>query len=374
MIPIEEEFDENRSDALDLGELYRTLLENRKIIKWVTAFFFALGILVAIFTPNQYESRVVLMPEMESQGSDAGSLLQSYGGFLGLGELGSLGSMNEGVIPPQVYPMIVQSPSFLHRILSEELYFSELEMTLSGYQYFEEFYRPAFFELLTDYTIKLPSRFSDPQYPPSLPDWVMTRIEVENPIVLSDKQLETIDLVKDRLEVILNVESGVLNISVVMPDRAGAAQFTNRIVSYLKEFLESYSTQKAKEDLEFTELQFDEARSYFDIKQEELATFLDQNSNISSAKVRAQEQKLQAEFDIAYNRYQNVSDKLLEARVKVQESTPVFKTIQELNVPATASQPNRPLLIIFLLALGLFFSFITVAVLDLWQKIGRKLE
>lgn len=370
---MDEEYDRNRNDAVSLKELYHTLLYHKKLIKRFLIAFILLGILAAIFTPNYYESEAVLMPEMKSQSSEAGSLLQSYGGFLGLGDVGSLGSGKEGIISPQVYPMIVKSPAFLNIILSDSLYFSEKDTVITGYDYFENLYRPSFFELVGEYTVKLPSKFSPVQYPPTLPEWVRDKMELGSPIQLSDRKLKTIDRLSDQIDVELNIESGVLNVKVVMPDRAAAAQIIGSVINHLKRFVEEYSTQKAKEDLEFAEIQFEQARQYFEEKQEELATFLDQNSNISSARVRSREQKLQAEFDIAYNRYQNVSDKLLEAQVNVQEHTPVFKTIQELNVPATASGPNRPAMVILLAVIGLFLSFIVIAVMDLFSKIRQKI-
>lgn len=374
LIPLDEEFDKNRKDAVSLQELYHTLLYHKKLVRRFFIAFVVLGLLAAIFTPNYYESEAVLMPEMKSQSGDAGNLLQSYGGFLGLGDIGSLGSSQEGVISPQVYPMIIQSPAFLDIILSDSLYFSERDTVLTGYEYFDNLYRPSFFELVGEYTVKLPSKFSPTQYPPSLPEWAREKMELESPIQLSDQKLKTVDRLSSQIDVELNIESGVLNVQVVMPDRAAAAQIIGNVINHLKHFVEEYSTQKAKEDLKFAEIQFEQARQYFEEKQEELATFLDQNSNISSARVRSREQKLQAEFDIAYNRYQNVSDKLLEAQVNVQEHTPVFKTIQELNVPATASGPNRPAIVILLAVIGLFLSFIVIAVADLLTKIRQKIN
>jgi hypothetical protein len=343
------------------------------LIKKVVALFFIVGVIAAIINPNEFESRSVLMPETKTSSTDAGNLLQTYGGILGLGGIGGMSDSKEGVIPPQVYPMIVNSPTFIDYLLREEFYFSELDTTISGYEFFEHFYRPTFFELIANYTVKLPSKIFGPQYPPELPDWLAEELTGEILIQLSDRELDIVQKMIDRIDVTLNVETGVLFISILFPDRAASAQVNRNMIHRLKEFVEEYSTQKAKEDLAFTEIQYEQAQQYFDEVQEELATFLDKNVNISSARVRAQEQKLMAEFDIAYNRYQNVSDRLLEAKVNVQENTPVFKTIQEVNVPTTASQPKRVMIIILFVITGFVVSFLMIAVRDVWQSIRYKI-
>ena len=337
------------------------------------AVFFVIGLVAAIVNPSEYLSEAVLMPETKSSSTDAGNLLQTYGGVLGLGGLGGLSDMQEGVIPPQVYPMIVSSPSFIDYALKQDYFFSELDLTMSGYTFFEEYYKPTLFGWIANYTIKLPSKIFGPQYPPELPDWLASETDFENSIRLSDRELEIVQKMIDRIEVNLNVETGVLTMSILFPDRAAAAQLNRNMINRLKVFVEEYSTQKAKEDLVFTELQYEQAQEFFDEAQENLVTFLDRNTNITSARVRGQEQRLMAEFDIAYGRYQNVSDRLLEAKVKVQEFTPVFKTIQEINVPTTASQPKRIMLIILAIIFGVVIAFLVVATRDVYNKVRLKL-
>lgn len=373
LIPIDEEREKTSDNAVDMVELYHTLRDRSGLIKKIVLFFFIAGLAAAIINPNEFLSEAVLMPETKSSSTDAGSLLQTYGGVLGLGGLGSLSEGKEGVIPPQVYPMIVNSPAFIDYTLREEIYFSELDTTITGYKFFEEFYKPTLFELIANYSIKLPSKIFGPQYPPVLPDWLAEEIDAERAIQLSDRELEIVKKMIKRIEVDLNVETGVLNMSILFPDRAAAAQLNRNMIERLKYFVEEYSTQKAKEDLAFTEIQYEQAQQFFDEAQEDLVSFLDKNTNISSARLRGEEQKLMAEFDIAYGRYQNVSDRLLEARVKVQEFTPVFKTIQEINVPTTANQPKRLIIIILSVIAGFVVSFLWIAGADVVQNIKRKL-
>lgn len=373
LVPMGEETDPNRKDAVDLVALYRKLISRSGLIKKIVAVFLFFGILAALLSPNEYLSESVLMPELKSSSSEAGSLLQSYGGMFGLGEMSALSSGKEDVIPPQVYPMIVQSPAFQHSLLNEQLYFSDLDTTITGYEYFERHYSPSLHELIADYTIKLPSKIWGPQYPPGLPDRLAADFLEENVIQLSDQQLEIVEKMNNRIEVSLNIESGVLYASALMPDRAASAQLNRNMIAKLKRFVEEYSTQKAKEDLEFAEVQYEQAQEFFEEAQQNLASFLDQNLNLSSARVMAREQRLQAEFDIAYNRFQNVSDRLLEAKVNVQELTPVFKTIQEVNVPVSTHRPHRIFIVLIALISGLFTAFIVIAGIDIYGKVKDKL-
>src|SRR5699024_1084364 len=141
---------------------------------------------------------------------------------------------------------------------------------------------------------------------------------------LKGGELEIRNDVKERVDIERSTETGLLTVTGKMPDAIAAAQGNQLVISMLKGYIGSYSTKKAKEDLVFAETQHQQARQQLEDVQRELASFLDQNMNLSTAKSRAQEQRLQTEFDLAYNMYNNVSQQLMEARMKVQEQTPVF--------------------------------------------------
>lgn len=313
------------------------------------------------------------MPEMKSSESSAGDLLQSYGGMLGLGDIGSMELSKEGTIAPEVYPKIMESFTFQHRLLQEEIYFSEQDTTASGYTYFEDIRNLSLFEFLVEYTIKLPEKFSSPKPVQQLPDWLRSQFNEDKVVELSSDELEIIQDMKDRVTIELSSETGVLTVTATMPDAIAAAQVNRKAINMLKDFIKAYSTQKAKEDLAFAQTQHEQAQERFMQAQDELATFLDQNVNLGTAKSRAPEQRLQAEFDLTYSMYNNVSQQLMEAKMKVQEQTPVFKPLQSVNVPIEKSQPQRILILILSFLVGLVVSFLYIAGRDVYGKVKQQM-
>ncbi|SHF03801.1 Chain length determinant protein [Fodinibius roseus] len=354
-------------------ELFRLLRNQRRLIAKITGGFLILGLAIALFSPVEYTSEALLMPEMKSSESSAGDMLENYGGLLGLGSMGSMDLSKEGTIAPEVYPKIVQSLGFQHKLLNQDIYFSKLDTTVNGYNYFEDIRNLSLFEILLEYTLGLPSKIRSPEPPAPLPDWLRKEFDEAAVVELADDELEIIGAMQERISIELEGETGVLTVKATMPDAIAAAQVNGTVINMLKEFVKSYSTQKAKEDLVFAETQHKQARDRLEEVQGELASFLDQNVNLATAKSQAREQRLQAEFDLAYNMYNNVSQQLMEAKMKVQEQTPVFKALQAANVPTQKSKPQRILILILSFFAGLIASFFYITGRNIYDNVSRQL-
>ena len=311
------------------------------------------------------------MPEMQDSESGAGSLLQNYGGLLGLSGMGSMDLSEEGQISPEVYPKIVQSLTFQSELLDDSLYFSDLDTTLTVHAYFKEWYSPSFFELTKEYTIQLPEKFSSPRQLSKRLIELFNREELEH---VSKEELETIKELRERIFIELDIQTGVMTVTASLPDAAAAAQLCKTTINLLTDYLKNYRTQKAKEDLEFAEEQYQEGRRQFKEAQAALAEFLDKNVNLSTAKAKAQEQLLQAEFDLAYDIYNNVAQKRIEARMKVQEKTPVFKVLQAVNVPLESSGLHPVLILLLAGMVGLIASIFIISGKHAYFSFKQKYE
>jgi len=360
LIPVDDNGNSG-GNAVNIVELMKYVRDQYRIIAKITGCFLLIGLLIAIFSPVEYTSEALLMPEMKSSDSSVGELLKDYGSILGMGDMGSMDMSSEGTIAPEVYPKIVSSLSFQNQLLEHKVYFANIDTTVSGYTYFKEVKEWSFFELIVEYTLGLPGKISGEKEIRQLPDWLREQFNKNKVIELTKKDLEVIREMEDRIEIELDSGTGVLTVSSQMPDPIAAAQINNQVISILKDFVEEYSTQKAKEDLAFAKEQHKQAKSRFEKVQNKLATFLDQNVKLSTAKSQSEEQRLQAEFDLAYNAYNSISQQLMKAKMDVQEKTPVFKPIQSVNVPNEKSEPKRFLILVLSLIVGIIVSFFFVA-------------
>ncbi|MAO66092.1 MAG: hypothetical protein CL666_13945 [Balneola sp.] len=348
LVPVEEwEEDQNGEREIDLIELARYIWDNRSTIYKFVAVGIVLGLTVALLSPKEYQSGATLMPEMQSTESGASRLLQQYGGLLGMSGGGNMeggGSM----IPPQLYPQIVQSLPFQLELLNEEVEFPRFETSTTVYTFFDEVYTPSVLTHIKGYTIGLPGKIIG-LFKEEAPKAALPRgFETDSVISVTKNQMAIIDNMRERVSISLNEETGVINLTVTMPDPQASAQLAQTSIGLMKEYVVNYRTRKAEEDLRFAREQLEMAKAEFETVQNRLAEFRDSNINLSSARAQTQEQRLQSEYDLAFNVYNSVAQQVEQAKLKVQEQTPVVSVLQPVQVPVDDETSGLLILIGFI--------------------------
>lgn len=369
LVPVEEwdGRNENGENEIDLVELAKHIWENRSTIYKFVAIGIVLGLAVALLSSKEYQSGATLMPEMPSE-SGASSLLQQYGGLLGMSGSADLGA--EGMIPPQLYPQIVQSLPFQLELLNQEVRFDEFDTTATVYTFFDEINTPSVFSYITGYTIGLPGKiiglFQEKDPKMGLP----RGFEADSIISVTKEQMEIIDNMRGRVNVALSEETGVINLTVEMPDPNAAAQVAKTSIELIKEYVTLYRTRKAQEDLQFSQEQLESAEERFREAQDRLAEFRDANINLSTARAQTQQQRLQSEYDLTFNVYNSMAQQVEQAKLKVQEQTPVVSVLQPVQVPVDDETSGARILVISLF-LAFFFGTAFVLMTYLF-KMKRK--
>ena len=371
-------------DEIDLADLIRQIWA-RKWIVWITTLVvFLLGVFVAVVSPEEYEASVVLMPQSSEVSSGVGSgFLRQFGGLAGLG-LGSAGG--NGTLSPALYPEVTKSTPFFLDIIEKDMYFSTLDTTVTFAQYFGEIEQPGVLDYVKRYTLGLPqmilnipvrliNAFDDAQ-----PALLVQENKVPNqadtttsgPLTLTGRQLGVIGKLRGRIQTSIE-DNNTVRISVMMPDPMVAAETTEMAADYLTNYILEYRTDKAQQDLIFVQKQYDEKKDRYNAIQRELARFRDRNLNIISETARIQQEQLEAENQLAFSLYQSLAQQLEQAKVKVQEETPVFKVLEPIQVPLGKSKPNRELIITLSLFLGVFLGLGIVFLQILYKNFKKSL-
>jgi len=354
-IPIEYMPNNINEDEFDLVDLIMPIWDGRKTILKIVILFAFMGLFVALFSGEEFESEAILMPEVQqAQQGRAGQLLQQFGGAFGLGG-GSISNGTTTSLPPMIYPRIVNSLGFQKELLNKELYFSSYDIKTTLPDFFDNHYHRPLTAVFVDYTIKLPftlrSWFSSNNRDLSTPEIEDTRL-----LSFSQREMLLIENIRDRISVNIDQESGLLNIRSKLPDARASAELNRAVIDMLKEYAIEYSIEKSRQDLEFIEEQHESARDRFRTAQISLADFRDQNITLSTARAQTELERLQDEKDLVYNVYNSLSQQLEQARLKVQEQTPVFTEIQTANIPTERSEPKRAMLIVIFLVVGFLLS------------------
>lgn len=358
LVPVKEWEGRDSGDTeIDLLELAKYIWDNRATIYKFTALGIVLGLAIALLSPKEYRSGATLIPEVQNAESGASRLLDQYGGLLGLG--GGLNLEGGGMIPPQLYPQIVQSLPFQLELLNSETEFPAFDTSATVYEFLDEIYTPSVFSYAKEYTIGLPGKifglFREQEEPRPLP----SGLEPESIVSVTKEQMEIIENMRGRVSISLDEETGVISLSVTMPDPQAAAQLADQSINLLREYVVTYRTRKAEEDLQFAREQLEMAKAEFEAVQDRLAEFRDSNINLSTARAQTQQQRLQSEYDLAFNVYNSLAQQVEQAKLKVQEQTPVVSVLQPVQVPVDDETSGLKILIVFTFLFGFAgFSYI----------------
>ena len=347
---------------LDLLELVVDVWKERRIIRTSVLIFFIWGVFHLSFGPKNYESQSVLIQEARTQGSQAQQLLQRLGGI----NFGSTG-VEQGSLPPTLYPRIVESTDFQYALLYEDIEFARFNEPINLFQFFSEYYTPSFrertYSFLIDYTVKLPItlyRIGSNLLQNSSSETDTVQVEADNRIrILSSKERQALRQLKGRI--IVTVDGNLITVVTRLPDSKATAEINVTVVEKIQEYVTKYRIEKARQNLEFTESQLVEARERYEDAQQTLAQFLDQNISLATATARTEQEHLQNQRDLTYNIYNSISQEVEQARLTLQEETPVFSTLERSNLP-TSTMGGSFFLILIFLTLGVVVGVISVFV------------
>jgi len=352
-----------QEDEIDLIELARKIWAERKLIVKTAGVFLALGLLVAFGSTTEYRSEARLLPELRKEEGGASGLISRFSGLAGI-DLGMMGGVD--AISPQLYPEVLKSTPFMLHLLNTRVQIPSLDTTATVYEYMTELKKTSLMGYIGKFTVGLPGtimklfRKEDSQPANSS--------EKKGPIRITKMQYETIQELQNRIRANTDQKNGVITVSAEFPDPELAAQVAEEAVDYLQEYITDYRTTKAANDLAFIQEQHDRAREDFEQAQQALATFRDQNRNVISARAQSEEERLQAEYNLAFNVYNSLAQQLEQARIKVQEETPVYTQLDPVKIPAEKSKPRRMVILSIFCILSVTLSILWIVIKSLFTR------
>lgn len=339
---------QHNTDGLTIGlaDVVRFVKDGfRTIILWCFIFG-VMGIIWALTRPFEYSSGVQLLPELPSQGGSTISRLSSLAGLAGL-DLDELNSTE--AIRPDLYPSILQTTPFALHILNQKVYVEEFAKTMTLQDYFTQ--HKAGFSLW--------SLFSSEN---NTTQTLLDTSKSEQVIKLTKIQEIFVKDIKSRISAGIDKKSGIINIGVKMPEAAMAATVARFSMDYLTHYVTNYRTEKAQKDLKFLTDRTTEARKRYEQAQNSLSSRKDRSLNLVMNVAQDPIKKLQYDFDLAYNLYSELSRQLEQAKIKVQQETPVFKVHEPPQVPLQRSEPKRTIIVLIFGMVGLIISVLYLLV------------
>ncbi|MCE7995880.1 MAG: exopolysaccharide biosynthesis protein [Roseivirga sp.] len=346
----------NSNENIDVVEVLKSIWVSRRLIIKVTIVTVILGVIYSLLAAKVYEATTTILPQT-NEGVEVPSRINGLASLAGI-NLGAAAQSSE--IGAILYPRIVNSVPFRREILNTPINSSKTSDSLTLREYKTQFANNGILGGIYMYTIGLPS---------TIRSWTKNESAEAGQVfvdslflTISQEEQEMIAGLSENLTIFVDAKDGTISITSRMPEPVASAQLAVRAQQLLKEAITDFKIKKAKEELTFTKALYEEKRLEFEKKQEDLANFRDRNKNITLSITRNQEERLEAEYSLALNIFNELATQLETAKLKVREETPSFAVLDPVVVPGRRSSPKRAMIVIMSgfagVLLGLFFVFV----------------
>ena len=320
---------------LDLSAetVVRTVWQKRWSLLLITIGFAILGAVVTLLMTPEFVSEARIMPEINNGTGDVFKRLASVAGFAGLDVSDAEGT---DAIRPDLYPTVLQSTPFVLYLIGQLVVTTDGQRTTVG-------------ELLwaaKGWSLKriFETEGTEPKRPATG--------KPGGPVRLSARQQELAEDIDERVHAKLDTRSGVISISAKMPDAAVAAAVAQLSMDYLTQYVTNYRTEKARQDLLFYTRRLAEARQRYQTAQYNVFHYNDQHKYLVVQAATMAKQRMEAELSISQTVYTELSRQFEQAKLKVQERTPVFKVLEPAKVPLKRTSPKRTIGVLIFAAVG----------------------
>lgn len=347
---------------IELKELLNKIIKEKKTIYISLIISLFIAVLIVILTPKLYKTQISLLAESNSR-SSAG-LLGQLGGMSGFDVGGLMGLDLSGggradALTPDLYPNIVKSTTFLIEVLNEKIIEPKSNTEILVASYLSDYTKPSISGLLPFLIGNLKSKKDI--------DSIISSNKGQ-PLKLNKRQEDLIKALSDIIEIkviksgggLTGGESKIINVSVEAQNAEVSAYLAELVVSNLKQYIINYNTGKAKNDLEFIDARYLDAREKYYKTQNALADFDDSNINVILASVGTKRARLETENSLAAGLYNGLAQKLEQSKIIVQDRTPVFTIIEPAKIPLRKSKPKTSLIVISLLFMGGFVGVLII--------------
>lgn len=342
---------ENYELEIDWMEILRKIIAIRKTLYKAAGVGLILGIIIALSIPKQYTVTVTLSPEMGGDKASSG-LASLASSFLGTAATSS----SPDALNATLAPDIVASTPFILELFNTKVQTLNGKLDTTLVAYLDEQKQPwwGYIKAAPGIAIgAIKSLFSEE------PDTV----SVLNPFQLTKKESEKVEGLRKVLTADVDKKTAMTTITVTLQDPKVTAIVADSVVAKLQQYIIDYRIKKAKEDCAYLEQLYKERQQEYYDAQSKYAHYFDSNRNIALQSVRAEQERLQNDMNLAYQVYSQVAQQLQVARAKIQEEKPVFAVVEPATVPLQPSGTSRKMILVGIVFLAICFT-------GAWKLVG----
>lgn len=327
--------------------LFFEFIKKQIIIRWKTILLFfivfiVLGIVIAITTPKEWRLKTTMVSESSSSNT-TGQLdgLASLAGF-------SLPNKDSGFLSPQLYDVILNSTSACLELLKNDYFFSRINKTLSLKEYLlyyeEQGLIQSFFKSSEKYTNE------------------NNLNKTQNISKISKTDEALVKQVRDRINLNLNEETGLITLDVIMQDPVVVAQMSLFLIAYLNDYVNDFNTRSLSREIKYLTANIQLKKEQYEDIQKRLDEFIESNRSIYSERVNSRLKELQLERDLHYNVYTTLLNKKEEISLKIKKKSNIIHVIDPVRAPYKRTQPRKGMIVIIYALIGTILGLVWVLV------------
>lgn len=344
---------ENDEYEIDWMEILRKIIAIRKTLYKAAGVGVVLGLIIALSIPKQYTVTVTLSPEMggDTKGGGPASLASS---FLG----GAATSSSNDALNVTLAPDIVTSTPFVLELFNTRVQTLDGELDTTLVAYLDEQKQPwwGYIKAAPGLAIgAIKSLFTEKT------DSATTL----NPFQLTEKEAAKVKGLRQSILAEVDKKTAMTTVTVTLQDPKVTAIVADSVVAKLQQYIIDYRIKKAKEDCAYLEELYKERQQEYYQAQSKYAHYFDSNRNIAFQSVRAEQERLQNDMNLAYQVYSQVAQQLQVARAKIQEEKPVFAVVEPATVPLEPSGTSRKVIFVGIV-------FLVVCCSGMWKLLGKE--
>ena len=356
---IEPLYEEEEYDEIDIMKLLRKLFSEWRLILIWCGVAAVVGLVIGFSIPREYT--VVSKMAPESVTKSGGGSLSSLASLAGI-NLGSVSTSD--AVYPDLYPDIMRSTPFVIELFPVQVDFKHKKetMTTDYYTYLKDYTRSPWWKGVISAPFKILG-------------WVMGLFHEKtepvdegytalNPKELTLEQEGIAAAIRKNISLSTDKKTSLLVLSVTAQDPKVAARISEEAIVRLQTYVTNYRTEKSRQDLEYYETLYEEAKAAYFTSQQNYASYVDRNQGVILQRVKTEQERLQNEMTLNYQLYNACAQQVQTARAKVQQETPVFTIINPPQVPLKRSKPSKVTILIACMFLGV----VAGAVWVLWGR------
>lgn len=344
---------ENDELEIDWMDILRRIYTIRKTLYKAAGIGVVLGLIIALSIPKQYTVTVTLSPEMggDKAGGGLASLASS---FLG----GGATSSSNDALNVTLAPDIVASTPFIIELFNTRVQTLNGELDTTLVTYLDEQKQPwwGYIKAIPGIAINtVKSLFTEK----------VDTVSILNPFQLTEKEAAKVEGLRKAIIANVDKKTAMTTITVTLQDPKVTAIVADSVVGKLQQYIVDYRIKKAKEDCAYLEELYKERQKEYYQAQSKYAHYFDTNRNIAFQSVRAEQERLQNDMNLAYQVYSQVAQQLQVARAKIQEEKPVFAVVEPATVPLQPSGTSRKVILVGII-------FLAVCCTAAWKLLGQE--